>query len=787
MEAVRTLPIRMAPLPGESLDSWLEALARRLHTRYGSLLSHLGLVNQPKDSGRSNAVNWTVALSDEEASGIAHATGVNREVIHALTLARFGGRAVLIDHEKRKVNRHRLWGRGAGSRYCPDCLAESCGRWQLNWRLGWSFACVRHRLLLADACPACGRLPRRYPFSRHSVPLPGVCGFRPSRELHPVAPGCGQDLARAENLRLPKEHPALKAQSLLSQTIEAGTADFGQYAHLPQACAVALSEVRAVAGRMLTSMDAAGLATLVPGDVLDAHLHPEPGARPKRQEPERAGFMAPPTAAMTAVGVIAALRVLGEEDLATAARTLRPLTSTVRDGFEKCTATTVGTWGRGTGPVLRKVQLAALAASMRPSDQLRYRTSADPAPPSAARQRQRLRRRASRLPAAMWPQWAVRLSPSRGAYPRVLAPALAAATLLVGSRISFDEAVAMLGQTTDALALSRMLQMLEQTPRWETTASALTRLADHLDARPSPINYERRRSLDYTDLLFAETWAQICRDAGQHPGTGRRLRIARCIVFTQISGTPIEHAPEFPTADHNVFRAEAERFTEVWTPRIREALREAARAFLHRHGIRREPLTWHPPTNLLDDLDLPGRDADGIDIQRLHDLVRGRRSPTRAAAATLGLSIEAVRLALEEHPAPAQPLTPSQARALGRVSHAIRRILTEEELRRRYLDERQSAKAIADDLGVSRQTITRLALEYGIPLQQGRRGHHPVDREWLFEQYVICRRPLPELAREMRVSTATMNRWAHDLDIPLRPRGGASHREALRPDTGSPS
>lgn len=66
-----------------------------------------------------------------------------------------------------------------------------------------------------------------------------------------------------------------------------------------------------------------------------------------------------------------------------------------------------------------------------------------------------------------------------------------------------------------------------------------------------------------------------------------------------------------------------------------------------------------------DGLDLPGHDADGIDIQRLHDLVRGRHSPTRAAAATLGVSIEAVRLALEEHPAPAQPLTPSQARALG--------------------------------------------------------------------------------------------------------------------------
>ncbi|MGW6008843.1 hypothetical protein [Streptomyces sp. NPDC055210] len=289
---------------------------------------------------------------------------------------------------------------------------------------------------------------------------------------------------------------------------------------------MALSELRAVAGRMLTSMDADGLAALVPGDVLDTHLRPVPGARPPRQEPQRAGFMAPLTAAMTAVGVI--------EPCGCWARKTSP---PPHGPCGQSTATTVGTWGRGTGPVLRKVQLAALAASMRPSDQLRYRTAEDPAPPPVARQGQRLRRRASWLPAAMWPQWAVRLSPTRGAYPRVLAPALAAATLLVGSRISFDEAAAILGQTTDALALSRMLQMLERTPRWDTTASALTRLADHLDARPYPINYERRRSRDYTDLLPAETWAKICRDADQHPGSGRRLRIARCIVFTQINGT----------------------------------------------------------------------------------------------------------------------------------------------------------------------------------------------------------------------------------------------------------
>ncbi|WP_232837724.1 helix-turn-helix domain-containing protein [Streptomyces atratus] len=79
--------------------------------------------------------------------------------------------------------------------------------------------------------------------------------------------------------------------------------------------------------------------------------------------------------------------------------------------------------------------------------------------------------------------------------------------------------------------------------------------------------------------------------------------------------------------------------------------------------------------------------------------------------------------------------------------------------------------------------LTDLAKEYGIPLREGpqdykRRGS--VDQDWLIEQYVHRRRTLPDLARETGMSTANMGRWAHTHNIPLRPRGGASHHTALR-------
>jgi hypothetical protein len=46
MTPVRTFPIRLAPLPGEALDSWLEALAHRLDVRLGDVLDDLGLPQQ---------------------------------------------------------------------------------------------------------------------------------------------------------------------------------------------------------------------------------------------------------------------------------------------------------------------------------------------------------------------------------------------------------------------------------------------------------------------------------------------------------------------------------------------------------------------------------------------------------------------------------------------------------------------------------------------------------------------------------------------------------------------
>lgn len=773
MTLARTFPIRLAPLPGEALDSWLEALASRLYVRFGDVLDDLGLGTTARRGDREIPVRTdrTIALREEDAVRIAHATGTSPQQLHDMTLMRYDGLALRISPQRRSVIPHILWGRQRGSRFCPECLAGNGGRWPLAWRLGWSFACPAHSRLLADCCPACGRVQRELPFSRQALPVPGRCGTRPPRNCDRAVPaGCGQDLSLAGTLRLPAGHPALALQRLIIETIESGSARFGAYELQPQPAAGALSDLRAVAIRVLADLPAGDLPGWVPRDIADAHLSPDEDGNIHHRAMLRPGFMAPPRAASTAAGVTAAFRILGEPAVQQAGAVMRELMETIREKLWQPGTAGIDQWGHGITPVLRAVYLAAAGPSMRPSDQLRCRITASlPAPPKAGKAQ--ISQRARKLPAVLWPSWAVRISPPGGAYYRTLVPSLTSAVLLVGNRAELDEAAAMLGSVTTATGVSRLLRLLSADPRWEAIATAMTRLAAYLDDHDVPIDYQRRRELDFSDLLTSRQWLDVCRRTGTIPGRERRHKVARCLLFTRISGLPVEAAPDFDvTVSESYFRTETARFAAIRTPELAEALDETARGFLARHRAQGEPVTWHPPTSLLAGLDLPGPDPSLINVTRLHELVRAHAgSPVQHTAEVLGTTVSAIRLALDEYPAPAAPLTTAQARAGGKIRHAARQVLDEREFRRRYIDEHQSIRSIAGQIGSTPNVVTSLASEYGIQLRpKSYRPRGTVDRDWLFEQYVNRRRTLSDLAREKNMSETTMARWARHHQIPIR-------------------
>jgi len=259
---------------------------------------------------RRAAANWRPS----EADALAHATGTPADTIRAMTLAHYDQRAVVIDHAARRVNIRTLWGRGVGSRYCPQCLTESSGRWLLRWRLNWTFACPVHRRL-ADWCPHCRRDQRTRASGEHEPPRPGFCAHpvdprthRPLRGRTGAHVRCHGDLRQAETITLPADHPALHAQQMLAAMFASGSAEFGVYARQPQPALAALADIRSIAGRVaahiLNPEGANGpqldLAGILPDDPVTTHLvalaRAEHQRNPTRAQ-KRPGTVAPASAA----------------------------------------------------------------------------------------------------------------------------------------------------------------------------------------------------------------------------------------------------------------------------------------------------------------------------------------------------------------------------------------------------------------------------------------------------------------------------------------------------------
>lgn len=140
-----------------------------------------------------------------------------------------------------------------GSRYCAECLAESCGRWQLRWRLGWSFVCLRHSRLLADACAECGKRQWLYQGYCHA-PIPATCP-------------CGASLTATQNLQLPANHPIFEAQRQIFDVIDEGNVDFGVFSAQPVSVREVLAAVRSLANRVLNLCIAHGLTAVKPPEV----------------------------------------------------------------------------------------------------------------------------------------------------------------------------------------------------------------------------------------------------------------------------------------------------------------------------------------------------------------------------------------------------------------------------------------------------------------------------------------------------------------------------------------
>ncbi|WP_082942971.1 TniQ family protein [Mycobacterium sp. 852002-40037_SCH5390672] len=229
--ARRRLPLQVQPLEGESIDSWLEASALAMGITVGTLAA-------AADLPATSMPTWKVWLSPAQSQSLAAATGAPPESLEAMTLSKYEGVALRLNSESRRLEPDFPFGPLSWSRFCPACLRETGGRWQLRWRLGWSFACVQHNCLLVDVCPGCGSHQRSTQSYRR----------RPS----PAACGCGDALNMAPTLRLfGDDHSFLWAQRIVYDFIETGAAGFGVFQEHPQPQPEVLAAVRSLANRTL--------------------------------------------------------------------------------------------------------------------------------------------------------------------------------------------------------------------------------------------------------------------------------------------------------------------------------------------------------------------------------------------------------------------------------------------------------------------------------------------------------------------------------------------------------
>ncbi len=747
MTIVRALPLATAPAPGEALDSWLQAIAIRHNTSLNALYHHMGLDTV---ADLRTLITATI-VTEDYAQRIAAATGLIPMQVHAMTLSHYLASVSWAEEATADLTattpRHH-----GGWRFCPHCLGVSGGVWLLQWRLMWSFACLEHRCLLAEHCPRCGRRQRAPQLLNAAPPRPVHCAHPSPTAAGRNGPRCDADLAETPVTMLEADHPTLLAQQVLVELLAADSGRFGLYAEHPTPVRDVLADIR-ILGR--------GILSATAGRHLDGLLPAELAAQYRHQRQSANATMSS-SVVTCAAAITAAVTVLSRPDLGSAAAPLAALPEEVsRYVLHQWTYLDLPA-GPSASPVLQALHVTALGDRLSPAAQLRCRLGGA-FPRLHATDMQRQQRLLRALPAALWPGWALRLIPPALAHSSSRT-VLAAAVLLISSDLDIAEASAQLGSGLGRLNAIYLLWRLKESPHWPAIRDALAALSDYLNDEGAPIDYQRRRRLNYRHLLPQDEWDRICRSLG-HPR--HSAAHPRSYLQHQIRGTTK------PRTGPDGADTELREYPARLTPQLSRALHHYAMRFLTAQDIQDEPLVWEPPTGIVAGLALPGVELDDIDIVELHRLIRVDRRTITATSEQLGVSGDLVRFALERHPAPALPPPPRAPRIgahrPGTVYQRAAEGLPRERLAALYSREQRSLADIATLTGFSKPMISRLMRDYAIPRRRpGARPTSQVDPDWLYTEYVVNQRSCADLARELHTRHETVAAAATQLGIPVR-------------------
>lgn len=742
------IPIRVLPLPGESLDSWIEAYARRLRTTSRGFLHFAGI---PKH-GRTRS-DHTICLHPAEADHLARITGIEISHLHAMTLRRFDGRAVTVDQDNRTIRPSPRWGRVAGTRYCPPCLAQRNGRWSLAWRLSWVFACTEHNLILNDRCPTCEQIPRRS--------VGAGAGSHPAASCRatPAAPRrrsrCGADLTDAPASPLTADDPLILAQQRINTLLAAGPTGTG-----------AFDDLHAVASWLLRHSTAHDFHPFG-ADAVRAWHDLAAAAADKGRTP---GQHPPADATLMGAVTTRAIEITDGEEHHVIGHLRDLLNRSPHHKMVRPPGLGHQQWQRLSIPVQSRF-LRAMDPGLLQIDRIRYRSTTPQArQPDTDDTTQRSRSR--RIPQLLWPEWTVRLMPAQGFRSERFRAGISTCLLLPGhpDRRTKHITTGTGLEPRHKLTIAAFLRDLAENGH-DSVFSAICQLADYLDTAEAPIDYARRRATIPTETISTHHWKNISYQAGVHPGEARRHRDAQRHLYQMLTGADLNNSRHTLAFTSGQDRANYYAFTESLSLPLRDALSRHATSLLHEHGID-EPLTWQPPPECCTNLDLPGTDPGDIDLEAVHQLAVLDRMPVGAIGEKLNTSIDHVRLALERIPQPAGRFD------WGRRAQARARF-TRSFFEREYVHGGKRLRQIAAETGYNRKFLAECARDAGIPLAVARQTT-PIDEAWLREQYLNRKRSFPDIATGLDVSEMTVIRAAHRYGIPTRPADGTSHPDMIK-------
>lgn len=683
-DEVRVLPFRVRPLPDEPFDSWVEALAAANRATIAEVGCALGLIEQRH--GTAVAATWWMAnawateLTDAQAGRVEQATGIPAAQFHEMTRMRFARHAI------RRTRNGRISVRcaaaGTAGRFCPECLADSGGRWRMSWQFPFAFACTRHRRILVDACPACGQHPRQVGHPLAVIPVPGQCHNRvPGAGIGPIASRCRADLT-VDTGRIPASQAVLHAQRTMMRVVSTGEGRFGIYAGAPQPAVRVLEDVRLLSRAARVALNDGQVDGMELGAELLDHLH-------------RAGidtsWSSSSTSAASAAGTAVAIAALGDTD-----RTIELM----RVRLAASTSYTLST------PQVQSLIAASFGRTRRPTGFLQ----------SAALVDVDARERARKVPAQLWDEWTAMLAPGRMDR-EIAASALAAAVVFAGTRLTHAAALALLDSEAPVRQVTNVMREFGRGEHEHLALGVILRLVAYLDSHEPPIDYARRRALECSALLPDTQWREVCRRHNVHPGAGRRHRHARAHLFRLITGNPLRAVPEGWDAADVTFASEA-RFVGRIPEKLRVDLNRIGDEFLAAHGID-EPLTWTPPLTQFDigpAVDVPGElswppartCSARIDASVGADGMADRYqagSSTYELAGLAGVSRQTVSRLLAER---------STSTRRGRPPMHV---IDERWLRHQYLDQRLTIGQIASLVGCTTPTISRRLRDAGVPIR----------------------------------------------------------------------